>query len=679
MPAAGGWPVDEIRVEFTIPRAASGYNRAPANMLRTLSVRGFALLEDVTVDFQGGLNVVTGETGAGKSLLVHAICFLLGDRADASRIRTGVQEASVEGIFEIPEGRARDEVNRLVEERIGTRPEDGLLALTRILDATGRTRAFVCNRFLTREALREIASHLVTVHGQKEHSTLVRPSIQRDKLDTFAGLDAVDGLRARFARMRGSSVARFRELYELRRAERERLDRLDLLRFQAGEIRNAGIRNGELQKLKEEFQTLSNAEKIRYKLSQHLDALHESDGSAIERVTAARRAIQELASLAPVLLPVASRVEEARLLLEDAAREARSLCDSLDADPARLSEVTERIDKITRVLDRFKVDEAGALALLEGMDQEITQLSGAGARGEALESELKASLDEMFVVGCKLTAARAAAAPKLASAVAEALAGLEMKRAEFRVVLREVAAVSPAAEDAARTDSAPHSGSLPEPELLIRSNAAGFDEITFEIAPNPGEPARPIGDIASGGELARVALAIESACAGRVLTPIILFDEIDENVGGRLGPAIGAHLRKVAGPRQVLCITHLAGVAACADHHLFVKKEVRAGRTQTAVDSLDFEGRTAELAAMIAGDAASATALAEARALLLQMNPVLASTAAPAVAPIIVRDAPAAHGTGELKPRRPAGNNKNQSPDRVIIHKHSSRPKKVAE
>lgn len=620
-------------------------------MLRSLTVRGFALLEDVHVEFEAGLNVVTGETGAGKSLLVNAIGFLLGDRVDASRVRTGAAEASVEGIFEIPAGRARDEVSRVIEEKTGSRAEDGIVALSRTLDAAGRSRAFVCNRFLTREALREIASFLLTVHGQKEHSTLARPSIQRDKLDTFAGLDAQDGLRPRFAEKRTAAMAVYQELAELRRAERERLDRLDLLKFQAGEIRNAEVKIGELKHLKDEFQTLSNAERIRIKLSQHLESLHESENSALERLSAARRALQELASVAENLGPISERLEEARLLVDDVVTESRRFCESLDADPARLAEVTDRLDRIHKILDRFKVDEAGAISLFNEMEAEIARLSGAERRGEELELQLKSMLDEMFVIGCKLTASRAAASPKLASAVRDALRGLEMDRAEFQVSLKEVPSSAPPKEEiqqngaAASVNITNRPVDFPKPESLARSNASGFDEINFEIAPNPGEPARPIGEIASGGELARVALAIESACAERVSTPIILFDEIDENIGGRLGGAIGTHLRKVAEPRQVLVVTHLAGVAAYADHHLFVSKQVKEGRTQTQIRTLMLDEKISEIAAMMTGDGTSETALAEARELL--------TTARPDVVQRLTEE----EAAGELRPRAKVKNN----------------------
>lgn len=592
-------------------------------MLRSLTVRGFALLEDVQVEFEPGLNVVTGETGAGKSLLVNAIGFLLGERADATRVRSGATEASVEGIFEIPPGRARDEAFRVIEEKTGTRPEDdGIIALSRTLDASGRSRAFVCNRFLTRETLREIASYLLTVHGQKEHSTLARTQVQREKLDTFAGLDAVDGLRSKFAQKRTVAMAAWRELSELRRAERNRLDRLDLLRFQAGEIRGADIKNGELKKLKEDYQTLSNAERIRTRLSNHLESLHESESSALERISSARRAMQELAQLAPALAPLADRLEESRLQIDDVVSETRRFAESLDFDSARLAEITDRLDRVQRILDRFKVDEAGAIALQNEMESEIAKLSASGERGEALEVQLKSMLEELFVTGCKLTAARAAAAPKLSAAVLESLRGLEMEGAHFQVALRELERTPLSAADAVLADEslANLPPAMAEPDTLVKSNASGFDDIYFLIAPNPGEPAQPIGEIASGGELARVALAIESACAERVSTPIILFDEIDENVGGRLGPTLGVHLRKVAEPRQVLVVTHLAGVAACADHHLFVSKSVRDGRTQTQVESLEFDERIHEIAAMMTGDGASETAVAEARALIQSVN-----------------------------------------------------------
>jgi DNA repair protein RecN (Recombination protein N) len=543
---------------------------------------------------------LTGETGAGKSLLVGALAFLLGERADASRVRAGATEAIVEGIFELPPGPARDEIAALLEEKTGSSPEDGVVALSRVLDRQGRARAYANNRYLTRDSLREISSRFVTLHGQKENSTLAKPAIQRDKLDAFSGL-LIE--REKFARARAEASALYKELQELRRAERERLDRLDLLRFQTREIQAARLTAGELGKLSAEYVTLTSAERIRGVVASHLDALQEAEGSALERLTAARKAFEELRAVAPALGPIGERLDEARWHAEDAAREARALLDGLDADPARLAALSDRMDKIQRILDRFHVDEAGAIELLTKMENELSTLEGASGRAEEIERALASKLPALRAVGAKLTAARVKGAPDLAKEVKATLAGLGMQGSDFRVGIET------------RTDAGADGVEPPE---LVLSSEAGFDNVVFELAPNPGEPFQPLGDVASGGELARVALAIESACADVMTIPTILFDEIDENVGGRLGPALGGYLHRTAKSKQILVVTHLAGVAAHADRHLWVSKRTEGGRTHTLVRALDGEERVPELAAMMTGDGASATARADARALLTQ-------------------------------------------------------------
>lgn len=592
-------------------------------MLRTLSVRGFALLEDVRVEFEGGLNVLTGETGAGKSLLVGALAFLLGERADASRVRAGAAEAIVEGLFELPPGPARDEMVALLEEKTGSAPEEGIVALSRVLDRQGRARAYANNRYLTRDSLREVSSRLVTLHGQKENSSLGASSTQLDKLDAFAGLSLE---RERFARARAEASALHRELLELRRAERERLDRLDLLRFQTQEIREVRIQEGELARLTAAYNTLTSAERIRATVAAQLDALQEAEGSALERLTTARRAFEDLRPVAEVLGTIAERLDEARWHVEDAVREARAVLDSLDADPARLAALTERMDRIQRILDRFHVDEPGAAALLGRMEAELSALEGVGGRAGEIEAALAAKLPALRAAGETLTASRVKAAPELAREVKGTLAGLGMATADFRVRVER---------------RAPASGA--DPAELSESGVAGFDEVVFELAPNPGEPFQPLGEVASGGELARVALAIESACADVRTIPTILFDEIDENVGGRLGPTLGGYLHRTAKSKQILVVTHLAGVAAHADRHLWVSKHVEAGRTQTHVRALEGEDRVPELAAMMTGDASSETARADARALLMQARsaapPVREVAPAPRRTPVVKHNA----------------------------------------
>ncbi|HKD99885.1 MAG TPA: DNA repair protein RecN, partial [Planctomycetota bacterium] len=318
--------------------------------------------------------------------------------------------------------------------------------------------------------------------------------------------------------------------------------------------------------------------------------------SALERLGNARRALEEIARDVPSLAAAADRVEEARGFAADATASVRRFLEGFEADPARIAAVAERLDVLNRILDRYRTDEAGVLAKLRATDDEIATLETSSISICALEGELRAALGEMEASGAELTKKRRAAAPALEKEVAETLAQLGMPRAGFAVRI----------EAAGGGDA------------LARSRADGFDDVAFELAANPGEPARPLARVASGGELARVALAIEAACSAVAAAPTIVFDEIDENVGGRLAPALGRHLRRSAADRQVVVVTHLAGVAAYADRHLQVEKHVEGKATRTRVRPLDEDARVGELAEMLAGGGSRETARAEARALLAE-------------------------------------------------------------
>ncbi|MDG1051619.1 MAG: DNA repair protein RecN [Planctomycetota bacterium] len=574
-------------------------------MLVELTLQDLALFERAALEFGTGLNAVTGETGAGKSLLVDALELLLGRRARASMVRKGSERARVEGRFVLPLDGYGELVGRWLAEHLPEaleerEQEDELeLILTRTIGRDGRTRAHVNHRPVTQKLLRGLAGQLVEIHGQNEHQRLFEPVEQLRLVDAFGGLqDTLEGYRERRRRW----LELVTRLEDLEAGESERLQRLDLVRFQVGELEEAGPSAAEAESLRAERSVLRHAAELGTELGSTLHGLSEADDSALDLLRRAERTVTDWSERVPDLEEPASGFREASLQLEEACRTLGGFLDGVDVDPARLQHVEDRLGQLERLERKYGTDAAGLEARLQSLREELESMADGAVDRDALEAEAAAARGGLAESARRLTKARSGLGSKLQKSVEGGLAELGLERARFSMAL------------------IPH-GEGPAPSSPLESDrrrfgASGAEGVELLLAANPGEDPQPLRAVASGGEAARIFLALRGALAVRRSTPTLVFDEVDAGVGGRLGPKVAGNLERLGEHHQVLCVTHLPAIAARATRHLQVSKEVDGGRTRTRIQWLSGDDRVAEIADMIAGGAAEPTALAEAQRLL---------------------------------------------------------------
>ncbi len=584
-------------------------------MLLELCIENLALFERADVAFGPGLNVITGETGAGKSLLIDALELLLGERPRASLVRKGAREARVEGRFVVPARALAEErvalwlaanLPALLEEWKAAREEERELVLARTLSAEGRTRAWINHRPATARVLRELAAQLVEIHGQNEHQQLLVESEQARLLDEFGAL----GPRvASYRTARAAWIALTEELAGFEARARARVEREDLLRFQARELEGVRPTLEQHAQLREEREVLRHAAGIAAQLGALVEELSESEGSALERLQRAERVLGQWETKLAAAAPCAAEIREALAHLEEGAGALAKLVAGSEASPQRLDQIEERLARVEELERKYRTDAAGLAARAIEVGRELAALGSHETDLAGLRERTAAALVALERAANELGKARRALRPKLEKAVRASLSelGLERARFEVRIEPRERPELSSPNADEARTR---------ELAELRRFGSDGADEIAFRLAANPGVDAQPLAAVASGGEAARIMLALRTALALRQTIPTLVFDEIDAGVGGRLGPKVGEHLRALGEHHQVLCVSHLPAIAALAARHLKVEKRVQGGRTRTSVVALEGDARVDEVADMIAGGAAHATARAEARRLL---------------------------------------------------------------
>ena len=587
-------------------------------MLIELSIRDLALLEEVELAFGPGLNAITGETGAGKSLLVGALELLLGERPrgdPAGWVREGAERARVEGRFAVPEGPVAERVTAWFEENLpafreeweeGRAEGEPELIVGRTLSRDGRTRSHVNHRPVALRSLRGLVPLLIEIHGQNDHQRLLQPAEQHRLVDSFGGLETrVREYAAKRAAWRGllDRVARLDE----ERAERR--DRLEYLRFQAGELDAAGLSVEEQPGLLEERAVLRSAGELGAQLGGLVEELAEGEAALLDRLREADRLVTRWRPDIPALDEPSEELRGAVMHLEEAAAGLRSFVSGIEMDPVRLEEVEGRLAELERLEHRYRMGVEQLLERREAIDTEIATLEAAEEDASTLGHELSRARGAMADRAGALARARRALRGRLSRAVQEVLADLGLARAELALEIRPRGAPSPNAAGA--------SGAEADPETdRSRFGPRGTDDLELQLAANPGEAPRPLAQVVSGGEAARVMLALRTILAAGDGGRTLVFDEIDAGVGGRLGPRVGAHLRALAEHHQVLCVTHLPAIAAMAHVHLRVTKATRRGRTRTTVAQLEGDERVQEVADMIAGGADQATARAEARRLL---------------------------------------------------------------
>jgi DNA repair protein RecN (Recombination protein N) len=537
-------------------------------MLRALAIRDLAIISSLEVEFGPGLSVLTGETGAGKSIIIGALSAVLGGRAGADVVRSGASRAVVDALFDLS---ASPEARLLVEE-MGYDTPDGELALTREIADSGKSTARISGRPATVGQLRQIGEWLVDIHGQHEHQSLLDPRKHMAFLDAWAGPEHENLLR-RTAEAWTQLKALEAELRQTDTDARERLRSMDLCRFQIQEIRSAAPEPGEDERLSDELRRLRNVERLRDSVRATLASLLESGHAPLADLLAlAGREIESAAALDDSLAPVAETLTSVRYEVEEAARTLTDYIDSLDADPARLDAVQERLAALSDLKRKYGSSIDEVLAYADEAEARLSALEHSEENAERLTAEVAAARQDYEAQAALLTTSRAEAASRFERAVSSELSQLAMERAEFGVAL----------------SSAPPS-------------STGCDAVEFLISANPGEPVRPLARIASGGEISRVMLAIKSATASRSPLPTMVFDEVDVGIGGRTAGVIGQKMRTLAATAQVICITHLAQIAVCADRQYSITKVEEGGRTVVRVDALDEPSRIEELARMLSG------------------------------------------------------------------------------
>ncbi|MEU6393786.1 DNA repair protein RecN [Streptomyces sp. NPDC046939] len=567
-----------------------------------MRIRSLGVIDDAVVELSPGFTAVTGETGAGKTMVVTSLGLLLGGRADPALVRIGAKNAVVEGRVAVPAGSAA----LARAEEAGAELDDGVLLVSRTVSAEGRSRAHLGGRSVPVGVLSELADELVAVHGQTDQQGLLKLGRQRQALDRYAG-DAVAVPLAKYTTVYKRLKAVSGELDEITTRARERAQEADLLRFGLDEIAAVEPRAGEDVELAEEASRLGHAEALASAAAAAHAALagNPEDPEGVDATTlvgGAARALDAVRAHDPALATLAERIGEVQILLTDVAAELAGYADDLDADPLRLSAVEERRAALTQLTRKYGEDVAGVLAWAEASAARLLELDGDDERIEELTAERESLRGELGALAQELTHARTEAASRFAAAVTEELASLAMPHARVSFDIRQN---ETDAADGVEVDG-----------RTVVCGPSGVDEVELLLAPHPGAPPRPIAKGASGGELSRVMLAVEVVFAGTDPVPTYLFDEVDAGVGGKAAVEIGRRLAKLAKTAQVVVVTHLPQVAAFADRQLLVEKTNDGTVTRSGVTVLEGEDRVRELSRMLAGQEDSETARAHAEELL---------------------------------------------------------------
>lgn len=547
-------------------------------MLTQLRIRDFAIVEDLELELAPGMTAVTGETGAGKSILVDAIGLLLGDRADSSTIRHGAERTDISAAFDLdslPAARA------WLADRDLDREQD--CQLRRVVASNGRSRNYINGVPQPAQALRELGELLVDIHGQHEHQSLARRDAQRQLLDDYAGNQAL--IAELEQDYRAWSQLR-QELRDLRQASSERDARLDILRYHLRELAALNLADGEIARLEFEQRRLAHSSQLLDTGQRLLVWLTEGDEDAVaDRLNQSLRELDGLIRLDARLAPMSELLNAALIQVQEASSELRDYVQDLDLDPEHLAQVEQRLAAAHQLARKHRVAAEELPALRARFEAELDQLEHSETRLEALQQAVHDALAAYRRHADELTERRTVAARELGERVSKALAGLGMPGGRFSILL----------------------------ERLDKPAPTGLETVEFQVSANPGQPLRPLAKVASGGELSRISLAIQVITAHAARIPTLIFDEVDSGIGGGVAEVVGRQLRALGGNRQVLCVTHLPQVAAQAHQQLKVEKQTDGATTHTQVASLNAEERVTEIARMLGGLELTANTLAHAR------------------------------------------------------------------
>lgn len=559
-------------------------------MLQELDIESYAVVDKLRVEFHSGLNLLTGETGSGKSIVVDSLALLFGARASADVVRAGASKARICGRFEC----SAEVAAQLPLEDGGCDSQDDELILERHVLASGKSRAYINGSPATLAQLRQLAAHLGDIHGQHEQQTLLSPAAQLRMVDVYAGLgDQVSALRTAHQKWTQCTQA----LSRVKGDEQERLHRLDLLRYQSEELSRAAPVAGEDEILDRERKLLANAEDLRKSAFAAFDSLYDSSESASARIKSASSDLEQIGEIDRSLAELAERLEEARAAVDDVAFELQAYLGRIEADPARLEEVEDRLAALDRLKRKYGPSLAEVLAFQKRVNDELALLDSSDQQIETLERAVEEAAADYARSAKKLSGARREGAKALAAQTKSELRDLALPKAQFVVAI----------------------------DTIETWTEAGTDRAAILFSANPGQPARPLGQVASGGELSRVALALKTVLQAAAdhgeHRRTYVFDEIDAGVGGGVAEAIGRRLGRLSRQGQILCVTHLPQIACFADAHFYVSKSDDSSHTTAIVRHLSASGRVDEVARMLSGAEVSEAALANAKELLRAYAP----------------------------------------------------------
>lgn len=562
-------------------------------MLLNLSINDLAVVKTLDLDVNAGMSVLTGETGAGKSILLTALGLALGDRADSGYIRPNSKRAEINLEFDLsdaPLAKKWLEENELDDEQH--------CLIRRVINHDGRSKAYINNRPVTLQTLQELSEKLVEIHGQHAHLTLLHSDEQRRLLDVFAGNQALlDQVDAHYYQWQQTH----RELQALKKASADSAEREELLRYQLDELQQLDLNNFNYAELTEEHSKLAHLEEILATGHRQLDLLYENDEQSLNRLLLqSTHALNDLTRFAPDIESINGILNEAQIQIEEAAHQLRRYLDSLEADPLRLEALENQISIIQSLCRKHHVQPEELPELAVGLEQELNNLTHSGERIEELTETAERFLTHYRELAEQLTRKRQQGGQLLQERISAMIKELGMPQGEFIVQVSPLDAALP--------------------------RAGGLDKIEFLVSANPGLPAKPLAKVASGGELSRISLAIQVTTSHDKTTPTMIFDEVDSGIGGGIAEIVGQKLRALSLNRQVMCVTHLPQVASQAHHHLYVSKNNRSDITTSNVRPLDTEERVEEIARMLGGVNITENTLAHAREMLFQSIPDISST-----------------------------------------------------